>query len=268
MDKKTVSNTYKYLKKIYKLFTIGTNKPILAGSSSLKQIKYFGDFDFFVNIPSYTASYLYENIERILNNDIENLFFIEQKYQFTDGSKQKIYKPSITRETFDKYFEKGIDFFKFDWVYYHEKNNRFIDISVIYFLTDKNINKKSKKSKKVKSNLAFDLSVDAVHMISIKNYYKSLKRYYSLFTISNNKKMIDLLTKFFNTDVGQKYELVSTLEAYLNWVNKGYDKINKEMNSRFLQHLSFNKEMIKKIISKNKKDINMASELILKNIIS
>ena len=73
---------------IVKKLKFKNSKMNLAGSASLQSQRYFSDYDFnsVVKI-KYKSSTIYDEFMRILSN--EELYFIEFKIEYLDGTKQK-----------------------------------------------------------------------------------------------------------------------------------------------------------------------------------
>ena len=112
-------------------------------------------------------------------------------------------------------------------------NNIFKELSIIY-----NLNTETPPSKVIQ-----DLNTEIKDNIKDKNYYKALKRLFSLYKAEGQTKKQLPLSVFFNSEVGRAYETVSNLKA-----------IN------LLLHHHQGKE-VKKKIRINLKDLHMAPSI-------
>jgi hypothetical protein len=82
-------------------------------------------------------------------------------------------------------------------------NNIFKELSIIY-----NLNTETPPSKVIQ-----DLNTEIKDNIKDKNYYKALKRLFSLYKAEGQNKKQLPLSAFFNSEVGRAYETVSNLKA-------------------------------------------------------
>jgi hypothetical protein len=82
-------------------------------------------------------------------------------------------------------------------------NNIFKELSIIY-----NLNTETPPSKVIQ-----DLNTEIKENIKDKNYYKALKRLFSLYKAEGQSKKQIPLSAFFNSEVGRAYETISNLKA-------------------------------------------------------
>ena len=102
------------------------------------------------------------------------------------------------------------------------------------------------------------LNTDARNLIDEGNYYKALKRFFGIFKQVKDKKMLVKLSKFFNSENGQKYQIVSNLKAIKLLLENYDDDITKKkviLNLKDL-HISPNIDDIDNIISDLEKQYN------------
>ena len=195
------------LKRIIKLLTYKKNKLELKGSSSLLSQRFFSDYDLFCVVERPVEAEFYQFLQDTLQKikDSEDMWFIELKLQ-TKGRRPKkvrIY-PNQTLKVSDvgKVWDK-LDFVKLDLIARME--NRFTEVSVIYSFTP---------AVPTKEEYIKSLEEDIRELRKEKKYYKILKRQFNIYKAEGDKKK-DLLrlSKIFNGELGQEYQLISNLEA-------------------------------------------------------
>ena len=218
---------------IVKKLKFKNSKINLAGSASLQSQRYFSDYDFnsVVKI-KYKSSTIYDEFMRILSN--EELYFIEFKIEYLDGTKQKIFDLSKLK----KNMFKNINFVKIDYVLWFDYH--FKELSIVYIFNG--------------SKYGIDeVKKDYEELIQEGNNYKALKRLFGIYKITNNKKEAVKLTKFFNSSFGKLYEVNSNLKTLLMMPN---EDLRKEINLKFLK-LSLDINLEKEI---QKNDITLNNE--------
>ena len=123
------------IKKLMDIFKFDKINLELKGSSALKIIDYYADYDFFTQIKyNYSVSEVYAEFSRILKNILENkdTYFIEFKIQDLDEKKEKWFpNDKFTFKEFQKEFNDNIDYCKIDIVYFSDEKI-FIEASCIY----------------------------------------------------------------------------------------------------------------------------------------
>ena len=186
-------NSYIYY--IVKKIKFKNYKIYIAGSAKLESQRYFSDYDFNTKIlKHYKPTTIYNEFIKILSND--DLYFLEFKIEYLDGTKTKIFDVSkLKRNMF-----KNINFIKLDYVLWHDYH--FKELSIIYTFTQTEINIE-------------DIKNDYKELIEEGNNYKALKRLFSIYKITNNKIEAVKLTQFFNSKYGKLYELNSNLKTIL-----------------------------------------------------
>ena len=218
---------------IVKKLKFKNSKINLAGSASLQSQRYFSDYDFnsVVKI-SYKPSTIYKEFKNILVN--QELYFVEFKIEYLDGTKQKIFDLSKLK----KNMFKNINFVKIDYVLWFDYH--FKELSIVYIFNG--------------SKYGIDeVKKDYEELIQEGNNYKALKRLFGLYKITNNKKEAVKLTKFFNSSFGKLYEVNSNLKTLLMMPN---EDTRKEINLKFLK-LSLDINLEKEI---EKNDITLNNE--------
>jgi hypothetical protein len=253
------------IRKTFKILHFLSYPLELVGSAGLASQIYPGDFDFVTKID--TAKTNKQNIFieffRILYDISKehNLYFIEFKFQYKDGTKHKIHSiDEFDEEMFNKYFNNNIDYCKIDLIINILNTSQFYEVSCIYFFKsdDKELSVGDYKNSLLKDMKEFKKEG---------NYYKYLKRLFILAKLSNNNKQLLLLTNLFNSDVGKLYLIKSQLEASSILMDTYKDKPNyKQIQQRvkiFLSSINL-KDLklsdIKSITSEYMKLINTEAE--------
>lgn len=243
---------------IIKELKFKNNRIEIKGTASLASQQYFSDYDLFSNIKGkYTNDQIYREVVKIINKieKDDQLYFIELKVQNVNGSKTKFRQLPIPKDKFIKSITE-LNFIKIDMIARIE--NKFIEVSIIYSFSP---------AVESKADYVASLKDDIVELDKEHNYYKILKRLFSLYKIHNKKPKLVELTKFFNSDIGALYQKNSNLKAIKLLLEKYQDQDT-------IKKVIFNLEEIKespdyKIISKsikaNDKIINSKAKTILKS---
>jgi hypothetical protein len=208
------------------LFKYLNTVPMLKGSASKQIFKYFGDYDFMslIKKPN-TQKELYDNFDDIFNriHDNPNTFFIEFKIQYKDGSKKKFYPNSKIKISDYKNFNQ-IEFLKIDIVFFSKEE--FTEASCIYII------KTSEDEMENSQQILNDLISDVNELKKEKQYFKMLKRFYTIFT--NIPKMpsqyIYELINLLNSEYGLMYQQKSRIDAFLL-----FDKYYKDFKADYLK---------------------------------
>ena len=136
---------------------------------------------------------------KILNEKLNDLYFIELKIQYKNGTKKKLYNVKDLKASL---FRK-VDFVKIDYITHY--NNIFKELTIIYMFD---------YVRPSKDDRIIQITEDYKDLIHDGNYYKALKRLFSIYKLKRNYKKLVELTKFFN-ETGEKYEIVSNLKTIL-----------------------------------------------------
>ena len=202
------------------------------GSASNPSLKYFGDIDLFSKITGEKAAKpIYDEISDILFKirHHRNYYFMELKIQLTDDSKVRVFpgeklKLSDIQDSLNK-----LDFIKLDLVLFVDY--RFIEVSSIYQFGNS-----------IK-NFQESLKEDIKKYLSENNYFKILKRYFSLYLLKQtHPQKLEKLVEFFNSKVGYLYSIFSNLDCISELLQEYTDAHTKErikMNLASL-HLTLN----------------------------
>lgn len=240
------------IKKIVNMLKFDKTLPMIVGSSSLKSQQYFSDYDLFLKVSvDMSAEQVYKKLESILQNIFSNndLFFTELKIQLINGKKYKyFYNDKFEFSDFEKKFNDNVDFIKLDFI--ARIKNIFTEISIIY-----------KFGPAGSINIIQDLKEDIGDLKKARSYYKILKRFFSIFKQSRNEKMLKLLSEFFNSSYGAKYQIISNLEAIEKILSIYTDPDTKKKAKLNLSELKLGDvKSIDKLIKDFRKDINDAAK--------
>ena len=247
LEQKMPLNYNESIKKIIKLLTFDKNKLSLKGSSSLTSQQYFADYDFYCIIHPNKTDF-YEFLEKLINNinETNDLWFIELKLQTKDNKKVRITKNhSINKRVYHDIFT-NLDFVKIDLV--ARIDNIFTEISCVYSFSDN----------PTKKDIIQSVNDEAEILFKEKQYYKVLKRKFTIAKLNNDKTILKALSNIFNSDLGEEYKLISNIEA-LDLVLKNYqdeDTINKILINLKDLHLPLDVKEFEKFIKQRKTVLN------------
>jgi hypothetical protein len=255
LEEKQPINYNDSIKQIIKLLTFQKNKLYLKGSSSYSSQQYFADYDLFCSLcPNKDEFYdfLLELLDKIQQST--DLYFIELKFQTKDNKKIRIYrKTKLDKKIYNSIFD-NLDFVKIDLV--ARIDNIFTEISCIYLLNKDILTKK---------DIEKNINDEASELYKEGEYYKVLKRKFSLAKINNNKTELLALSKIFNSELGKEYKLISNLQA-MDLVLDNYqdkDVIDKIIINLKDLNLPTNIKSITKFIKDRKDKLNKEAKLFL-----
>lgn len=195
-------------------------RPVLGGSASIKTIKYFGDFDLISRIPprTYDAQESYAQLTGIMKRSKETNFLILDEVKFqTDKMK---YRKMISKSQFVKIYD-DLELVKYDYILW--AGGIFYELSSIY----------SFKSGGKLEDFLKSIYEELPEHKDEGNWFKILKRLYSISNLQKDSTTLKLLTDFFNRH-GKGYRIMSNLQA----IEKAYklDK-SRETLERIAQNL-------------------------------
>lgn len=264
MDNKKKKITYTEEQKfLYNLFKFNEEEMNLKGTSGKMGIDYYGDYDFFTDIKrNYGDLESFEEFKKILNQILinKNLYFIEFKMQLKNGEKIKIfYGNKFKFDIFKKNFN-NVDYCKIDLIIFND--NRFMEASCNYNFNYKNFALSTYKK---------EMSASIKEFIKDNNYFKVLRRIYSLGDYSHIKKYVDdnilqKINNFFNSEIGKKYRNISNIDA-INLIKEYYDDaLTKKRIESNLVDINFPIHNYMEKYEKEKKIINEESKKIYEEI--
>jgi len=239
----------KMLLKILKFYKLPID---IKGSYILENIKFFSDYDLYTDVKNLnlTTKEIYEEFVRILRNILENnnTYFTEFKIQNTNNTKYKYFpNDEFSLSSFSNNFNKeNIDYCKIDLVLFSD--NKFTEVSCIYNFSSKPIQKEQIIKK---------LDNDIKDLKKENNYFKILKRLFSIYKIKDDKNKVDYLLRFFNSE-GEIYKNKSNIDA-IELVKKYYnDALTKKRIETNLNEINYNEKVFKnneKILNNKSKEI-------------
>jgi len=212
----------------------------LAGSASLQSQRYFSDYDFNSMISrAYKPLTIYNEFMKILSND--EMYFIEFKIEYIDDTKFKIYDFSKIKKS----MFKNIKFVKIDFCLFLDY--QFTELSIMYVF---------RKTKYTTD----DIKEDYNELVKEGNNYKALKRLFSMYKMTKNRKEAIKLTRFFNSN--KLYQINSNLKAIqlMKETYKNNHDVSKkiDINMKYLK-LDTNAD-IDEMIRSNDEILNNASK--------
>jgi len=182
----------------------------LLGTGSQQAQQYPSDIDLFSGIKETAPDDvrgLYNHMTTIFENAnaIGDMYFIEFKLQNLDGSKQKWFNTEFSQNDLASAVPTGgvIDFVKVDYVIFIRDRNLFTELSSIYSFS---------RMPPVRQ-LIGKIGGDFYGYFNDGNYYKSLKRMYSIYRLKGKKAKLVELSTLFNSSTGYKYSISSNLKA-------------------------------------------------------
>lgn len=198
----------KDLEDIMKHSIIEGSKLNVLGSYKLQSIKYPNDVDIDIIINKKSETKNFEDIIKamlyILGKNKKNSL-IQIKIDLENGEKEKWENPEENLEGFYDYYKKNfknIFSMKFDYIIYIDE--KLFEYNIVYFFKEK-IGDKKKNIESIKKEIE-ELEKEG-------NYFKSLKRKFSIYNLNGDEKNISELTKIFNSDLGKDYNDLSTLKT-------------------------------------------------------
>jgi hypothetical protein len=246
----TENNFNNKLVDVFHFLTVYNSHYFLAGSSNLRNILYNNDYDlnqqFNVLDTKEILTKLYQEFLNIFENCNKN------KNYFIIDFKNGIHNKEPIRWNYDdmKLGYKLIDGHKYtfqdcltvdnntikqlDIIFL--LNNKFTSITNIYFITfvkdKKELNKKHMVDK---NQYTKNLIVDIVHdCIKDKDYFKAIKRYFSLLRIENDK-MPKTILDLFNSDIGLFYHDIFDLSLCLEMLEQTFKPVSLDLVKDNLQ---------------------------------
>jgi hypothetical protein len=195
------------LKFISKL-TWKPNKMMLLGSASLESQKYYADFDL-VSYITKNRDKPFNTLYKILSKTMKTkgMYFIEGKIQVSDKNKKRFYKLEDLNE---EMFEKPFQFIKLDYVI--KIGTLFYELSINYTF----------ESSSTKEEIIKAIEKEEKELISDGEFYKALKRRFSIAKLKKDKPTMVKLTKLFNSPTGEMYKDVAIMKAIKSAIDTGY----------------------------------------------
>jgi hypothetical protein len=230
IDKKDLDDFDSEVQKYLSYFALSGMQMSLKGSSQYKDLLYRSDYDVLINVrkdiaPTKVFNDLKEVLERISKDD--NTYFIELKLQTKEDHKTRFHHgDNFSYSDFEKDYA-NLKFFKIDIVMLIK--NRFFEASCIYALSNDEL--------LTKENIVKNIKQDIEEYLAEGNYYKVLKRWFSIYVMYNAVSSIDLLVSVFNSELGKLYEKICNLQG-IEVLHKYYE------DDKTLQRINNNLELL------------------------
>ena len=179
------------------------------------------------------------------------------KLQTKDNDKLRFYHgDSFSVSDFEKYFGK-LDFIKVDIVM-HVKDMIW-EASCIYNLTNTG-------EKITLDSIVRNIKEDIEEYKKEGQYYKVLKRMFSIYVLYNNTGQIEFLIRVFNSELGKLYEKICNMKA-IELVSEFYtDKDTEEKIHKSLHLLHEKKTNVSSKIKEYSKSLNARAKKIYTNM--
>jgi hypothetical protein len=222
--KRTYNDIYSYVPKI--------GKPILLGSASNPNVRYITDYDLYCKITEKDLKKI-SKIEKM-----EGRYLVDVKVEGESKTNKFVKRRTLDTSNLSKLF-----FVKLDYIIWVDYTLR--EMSIIYDLNPK------------KEDFEDNLRLDIEDYVKDKNYFKAVKRMYSLAKFQKDTKKAKKLLDFIN----KSGELGSAL-ANLNAIELVTD--NKEVPKKLvavnLKELGIKKSEITETITRIQKKLNSESK--------
>ena len=216
INKKSLISYPNYLKNIFSIVSLNHDYNIV-GTSSVRGMLYASDYDLNMYLIEHdtkekTINYIDSNFNKLfhkIDND-DNIYFIDFKIaglHWTMDELLRGYKGNVK-------FKSGLssdDIIKLD-IIARLNYGEFAEISMIYNLEfDEKTQDEHHDStiSKIKDNI----HVEIKDYLAEHNYFKALRRLFSLYKLTESKH-IDILFKFFNGDMGILNKVKSNIDIY------------------------------------------------------
>ena len=262
LEKKELTEFNDKLLAIFTLLKFKNKTLEVKGSGSLRSQEYIGDYDLFTFInEALSARDAYDEFYRILNDVTQHVdcYFIELKMQSLTRHKFR-FKPKdkFNFLKFNTHFNNKLDFIKIDAI--ARIDNVFTEVSCIYkFGPDTVMSTEQYRD---------EIHDDIKEYIKDNNYFKVLKRCFSLFKIKNDEQQLLYLTRIFNSKLGEMYSIYCNLETIKLLLENYTDEETKNkviLNLKDIKQ-SENIYSIDSSISAIKKDLNKEAKPIYNEI--
>ena len=247
---------HKNINKIGKMMAVVESKNRIVGSASIKSNIYYSDYDFFEKVNEVSEKDIYQHFRDmfIQVSNRENMIVSDLKCGVNSNgeairwNQQQILRNDNNGLSFEDCIKhKGI--VKIDIIYL--LNSRFIELTNVYQIV---IDGESNMDYSVEQ-IVEEITDEYKQKIKEGNYFKSLKKLYSIMKITNPSDLrLDKLLNYFNSPIGLLYRCKSDLETLLVAINSSEFDLNEVKNSM---------EMIKELISAFPVE-NIIDEIVIK----
>jgi len=229
INKKSLISYPNYLKNIFTVISLNNNYNIV-GTSSVRGILYTSDYDLNTHLIEHdtkedTISHIdkvFNKLFHIIDKD-EDIYFMDFKLSGLHWTLDELLRGSKGKTKFKNGLTSD-DMIKLDIVARLSYAN-FVEISMIYNLEfeEKTLDEHHELTL---SKIKDDIHKEINEYITENNYFKSLRRLFSLYKLTESKN-IKILFEFFNGDIGILNKVKANIEIYYQLMNNYYMDINE-----------------------------------------
>ena len=206
LEKRTLEDFDKEALNLLGYFELQSSRSKINGSSQYKHLLYRSDYDVMTVVSRSTPP---QQLFEELTNAIQKIdqgretYFTELKLETKGGEKYRTFPgESLSQDTLTRHYA-DLAFVKLDMVMLVK--NRFYEASCVYrFQAEASL---------TTQDVIADMDAEVRTFLREKNYYKALKRLYSLAVLRNSRAEIESLTRVFNSELGREYERFCNLKA-------------------------------------------------------
>jgi len=240
----------------FKAVAFAGEKITVIGSFSLESQRNAGDIDLDIYIQGkIDYDFVQKEMLKIVKNLDENdkMFFIELKIQYKNGQKIKYGADKIDDIKIPSQNFSSVEYMKIDTIIYYDGN--FKEMSINYWLNPK------------KKDVVKEIEKDIILELNDKNYYKVIKRFFSIAKVKNDRPTGLLISEFLNNRTGEEYKLLSNLKAIKLLLENYDDPAIRQMvrvnliNDRIIPKV----DVIYRLIPKLQKKVNSEGKNFLEN---
>lgn len=248
------------LLKMIDVFNLPNVNASLKGSSQYKYMNYTSDYDLISFVERKTpVGELFIALQKVLQKIEQHtdMYFIELKYLTANDLKERLHPGDVFGIALMERHYSQLKFIKIDTVI--RVKERFYELTCIYSFKE--------EIKTSTNEVIKQLNEDIEEYKKEGNYFKILKRLFSIAVMNNNIGAADYFIKIFNSELGKLYEIYCNLKA-IELLHKYYtdsttiDKINKNLK---LIDDKFSLKGIAKHIGQYFKKINSAAKKLYEN---
>jgi hypothetical protein len=242
----------------FRAVSFNGKKPTVIGSFSLESQRNAGDID----LDNYIEGKIDHNftekeILKIVKNidDNPNMFFIELKIQYKNGKKIKFGADQIDDIKIPTENFSNVEYMKIDTIIYYD--GHFKEMSINIWLNPK------------VHDVVKEIQKDINDLLKEKNYYKVVKRLFSIAKVENDKPRGKLISEFLNNYIGGEYKQLSNLKS-IKLLLENYDDplIRQKIRANLINDRIIPKvDVVYRLIPKIQKKVNLEGKKFLDNIL-
>jgi hypothetical protein len=231
LEERAKSDLDDKVKRLLRILKFKSFPIILKGSAALQSQQYFSDYDLMTVIdPKPSVDVAYHQFGKILNQVLaeDDVWITELKIQTLSGKKIRFAPRQVFTYKRLAAVWSDIDFVKIDLII--RASDRITELSCIY--------KFGATASKPEEYLKM-LRTDIEDLTKAREWYKILKRQFSIAKIERKPALMRRLTAVFNGPLGAKYQQISNLEAIallLSYYDDTLTRRKAELNLKDIKH--------------------------------